>query len=313
MTKPATSVACDVSILIVGFRSRAFLAKAIGSIGNAASQVAHEVRFVNNSDDDSEQQVIEQFPSVIVVPSRGNIGFGAGNNYLAQGAKGRFLLMLNPDTVLEPNAVDILAAAAEAAPEFDILGGLSVDQNGQGLAPSRLEFPTLGSILRGIIGQGSLPLPDSQSSAPVPVDSVSGAFLLIRREVWDRLGGFDERFFLYAEELDLCRRLIAQGGKVGIVPQARVLHDISSGEPHSPSRVLYSMRGAATFYRKHFSPPYAFACLLAHWASCFGRFAVGGLLSPFSPRYAAISRGMREVSLCPWLWMRGYPKVRTPG
>jgi N-acetylglucosaminyl-diphospho-decaprenol L-rhamnosyltransferase len=301
-----------VSILVVGYNSQPFLADALDAVPLAAQRSDCEIRFVNNGDDRSEEFVGARYSNAVVLPSHGNIGFGAANNYLAREATGEWLLLLNPDTILEPHAIDIMLDQAKSQPEFGIIGGLSVSRKGDALAMSRLEFPSLGSIFRGAIGLGGgrqLPVSDTKI---LQVDAVSGCFLLIRRRTWEELGGFDERFFLYAEELDLCRRLHNSGGMVGIAPGARVVHDVGSGNAGAPARLLFSMRGSATYYRKHFSPAYAHACLLLHWLSCAGRYVAGSVLSPFNRRYKALALAlaMREVTLKPWLWYGGYQDRR---
>lgn len=296
-----------VSILIVGYNSLAFLPDCFGSIEQAARRHAVEIRFVNNGSDASEDWIACHFADAEVLPTRGNIGFGAANNYLSQAARGDFLLLLNPDTRLEPSAIDHLLEAALANPQFAILGGLAVSPAGVPLASSQLVFPTLGEILRGAIGQGGYEVPDMTSGETCEVDAVSGGFMLINRQSFAQLGGFDARFFLYAEELDLCWRWRKLGGKVALVPAARVMHDVGSGEAASPARLLLSMRGAATFYRKHFAFPLSHICLAAHWLSCALRFVAGTLTGPFSHHGRNLRQAMRDVALKPWTWWAGYP------
>jgi N-acetylglucosaminyl-diphospho-decaprenol L-rhamnosyltransferase len=297
---------CTVSVLMVGYNSGAFLAEAVGAVGPAVQHHSHEVRFVDNGTDGSEGSLGELFPHIDILPSRGNIGFGAANNYLAQGTASDWLLMLNPDTVLHPHAIDVLLEAAQKHPRFEILGGISVSRSGEPLPISRLKFPTFGSVLRGALGFGRDSLPSFADAEIVPVDAVSGGFLLVSRTAWERLGGFDERFFLYAEELDLCRRHSALGGQVGLVPGARMIHEIGSGDPGAPQRVLFLMRGTATYFWKHFSWPYAGACLILLWLSFVARFAVGALFLKVHPRCATWARSMRLVALKPWRWISGY-------
>ena len=297
---------CDVSILVVGFNSSAFLESAIGSIDRAVSRHSYQVLFVNNGTDRSDEAIVDRFSATTVLPSVGNIGFGAANNYLASEAKGAWILLLNPDTRLEPFAIDLLLEAAESDGSFDILGGLSISPTGKPLAMSRLEFPTLGRILSRAVGKRGPPLPLGDAEEIMKVDAVSGGFMLIRRDRWDDLGGFDEQFFLYSEELDLCHRLRQRGGRVGLVAAARVMHDVGSGAAANPARMLLMKRGSATFYRKHFPAPYAHACLAADWASCAVRFAIGSLLAPFNSRWARTAQSMRGVTLRPQSWYRGY-------
>ena len=131
--------------------------------------------------------------------------------------------------------------------------------------------------------------------------------MLIARDAWQALGGFDPRFFLYAEELDLCRRAAAGGWRTGLVPGARIFHDVGSGAPRSPARLVLQMRGIATYYRKHLNVLEARLCLLLHWLGCIERLAVAGLRAPFDRRQAMAARAFARVALCPQRWVGGYP------
>ncbi|MDE1467460.1 glycosyltransferase family 2 protein [Aurantiacibacter sp. D1-12] len=295
----------DISILIVGFNSKRYLEALIASISPAAPHTPHEVLFVNNGCDGSERIVEELDPSIHILPSKGNVGFAAANNYLAGSARGQWLVLVNPDTELERGALDALMQSARSISSNTILGGVAVDANGEALRQAQIRFPSLATVAAGAFGW-SPPALDLQQQAAIQVDAVSGGFLMIAREAWDRLGGMDASFFLYAEELDLCWRHRAAGGRVELVPASRFRHDVGSGDPHSPQRTLYSLRGIAHFYRKHHSVPYAWGLIALHWLSCATRLLAGGVASALGWKRHRLLRAFWRPALCPWLWMSGY-------
>ena len=288
----------DVSVLIVGYRSARFLPACLNAIPVALGDLEAELRFIDNGPDNGSAQLVrESCPAAKIIASRGNIGFAAANNLLADGGKGRWLLLLNPDTVPQPGSIARLVAAGDGSPEAAILAGPSFSPCGEELPMSRLAFPSLPGFARMIFGRS----PKSDT-----LDAVSGAFMLVRADVWRALGGMDDSFFLYAEELDFCWRARRAGHAIRFVDDARVVHDVGSGGKRSPRRALYSLRGAAHFYAKHYSPARAWSYRLLHWIAAWARFAPSLLLAPFAARYRERAHTWRAACLTPWRWMRGY-------
>ena len=307
----------DVSILIVGYNSSAYLDRCIGSIAPAIVKHSYEVLFVNNGTDESENLLAACHPRVRVFESQGNIGFAAANNYLADHASGRYVLLLNPDTTLYPDAVDILVDAAIQNPHFEVLGGITVGDDGTPEVRAQVVLPSLTTILRGLIGRAGQSVDLDPLASIVEVDALNGGFMLIRRECWFKLGGLDEAFFLYSEELDFLKRLRDRGGRVGQVSGSRIYHDIGSGEVYSPARVRFRATGNAHYFHKHFSTPYAYTCVALMWLEMMARHWGGRLLGVKNERYARMSRGFADVVRTPWTWMWGYnsagadPRKRT--
>jgi GT2 family glycosyltransferase len=130
--------------------------------------------------------------------------------------------------------------------------------------------------------------------------------MMIRRETWDQLHGFDEEFFLYAEDIDLCKRAVDQGRHLAIINSVTIFHDLGSGQYFAPQRLMFQMRGNAHYFRKHFSNPYVWLCLTIFWVSAMMRFVVGGVLGLRLEKYREMSRGFRDIALKPWLWWSGY-------
>ena len=296
----------DLSILIVGYDSSSYLAGCLGSIAGSISDHSYEILFVNNGTDGSENLVRSAFPQVRVLESLGNIGFAAGNDYLADHAHGRWLLLLNPDTRLYPGALDALLDTAALHSEYEVLGGVTMTGEGEPQMLSRLELPSFFTLLRALVIGAARPTLFQPASELLEVEALNGGFMMVRRDCWARLDGFDRDFFLYAEELDFFKRLKDAGGQAAQVVNSRMFHDFGSGDVFSPGRIRFLTTGNAHYFHKHFAPPYAYACVFLMWVIALKRYLGGAILGARSSRYARMSRGFAQVAKAPWTWMRGY-------
>lgn len=302
--------AVDVSILIVGYNSLEFLTDCLTSIEKACSRSHPEILFLNNGTDESEAFVQSHFPAVKVLPSEGNVGFAQANNRLATHASGRHLLLLNPDTKLMPHAVDLMVECADRMPAIGVLGALTLNEHGVPEEMALAALPSLSRLLGSILRIGLPKSIDPGLRGPVEITAVSGGCMFVRRDVWDSLGGMDQDFFLYTEDLDFCQRYISAGGKIAVLPESRVMHHVGSGQSFSPVRRRFMLFGNATFYHKHFSRPYAFACLFVLWAAYASRYVAGIILGRFSSGYKKMAEAYRFGAIYPQKWVGGY---KTPG
>jgi hypothetical protein len=247
-----TPTTVDLSIVIVNWNVRELLRRCLASIAGSdalfikglrsttestarTGQPWHaEVIVVDNaSGDDSVAMLAEAFPWVTVIANRDNAGFTRGNNQGLEMAHGRYLLLLNPDTELTPQAIHQMLAHAEAHPEIGILGPQLRYADGS-VQSSRRRFPTLATFfLESTVLQRLSPhnrvldryfVLDRPDDAITQVDWVVGACMLVRRTVVDTIGGFDEGFFMYSEELDLCHRAVDAGWQVVYFPPAVITH-----------------------------------------------------------------------------------------
>lgn len=296
----------DVSVLIVGYNSRSFLEKCLLTIPAAASDVRIEILFVNNGTDDSESFLRKNFADVTVLPSQGNIGFAAANNLLAAVARGRWLLLLNPDVELHPFAIAELHAVGTDHPDYKILGAFAVRADGTSDLRSLPALPKITELLKGAMGLSERMRQIDLTSRLVEVEAVCGGMMMVRTEAWRELGGMDETFFLYTEELDFCARLAARGGRIGLVPASRAFHDVGSGEGLSPKRIQFMATGNAHYYHKHFAPPRALLAVFLLWFSCFIRYAAGRVLGRRVARFATFPATYEGIVTRPWSWWRGY-------
>jgi GT2 family glycosyltransferase len=310
----------QVSILIVAFRSSDFIAECLLGIRRSAANTPHEVLLIDNGDDGTEALVRAQFPEVRIVPSPGNIGFGAGNNRLAAQARAPRLLLINPDVIPRGAAIDDLVEFAHAHPEAAAWGGRSFSPEGALDASNFLVLPRLRDFVKAPFGSlrsltsGGLP---ADASAPGYVDVLSGGFMMISADIWRELDGFDESFFLYSEEIDLFKRMKDLGHRAIVNPHVAVVHDTGGGQALSPTRFIYRTAGQMHYARKHFGGPGAFATACALWLVA-AKYVVGAAIAaPLMPsrakRLRAVGIGWRGVLLHPAQWWGGYRGRRQAG
>lgn len=259
----------DLSILIVTYNSRALIGPLLHRLQAEIATLTAEVVLVDNaSADGTVQAVREEHPWVQVIASARNLGFAAGNNLAARHAQGRHLLLLNPDALPEPGALRRGLELMDRHPRVGLAGGELRGADGS-RQPSARMFPTLRDeffTLSGLAARhpGSrlfarLDRRWADPDMPAQVDWIPGAFVFIPAAVWARLGGFDERFFMYYEEVDLCRRLRDAGLQVHYWPELKAMHiGGASARTVAHARVSragsqlesWRMRSALLYYRK---------------------------------------------------------------
>lgn len=272
----------EASILVVGYRSKEYIARCLAGALQASEGESVEILFIDCSNDGSEALVRERFPSVRVLPFQGNLGFARGNNLLARAARGSKILLLNPDAFCRDREIASLLRMSRDQPHAHVWSGITILPNGK-IDPGSMQ-PMLGArhLVLGMIGLGSRVRPGAvnlRRPSPQSVPVVTGAFMMVRAETWHRLGGFDESFFMYAEEVDLCKRVARDGDVLLCDPRIKLLHDTGSGARVTPTRILSRTRGNAMFYDKHFGPIWSTVCkllaLLFALSRVVGGWAVG--------------------------------------
>lgn len=252
----------DISIIIVSYNTRAMTLECIRSVLAQTTAVLYEVIvFDNASTDGSPEAIRANFPQIELIASRENLGFAGANNIAAMRARGRRFLLLNPDTVILNHAIDRLHEFADANPRLGIWGGRTVLSDGRLNPGSCWGDATLWSIFCFATGLTNL----RRSSAVFnpegyggwkrdsirAVDIVTGCFLLIDRELWKQLDGFDPEFFMYGEEADLCRRARKLGACPTITPAATIIHYGQSSEPDQAEQRIKVLAGRITLLRHH--------------------------------------------------------------
>ncbi|HVL82457.1 MAG TPA: glycosyltransferase family 2 protein [Actinomycetota bacterium] len=201
----------------------------------------------NASTDGSPDRIAAEHPGVALVRSPRNLGFGGGVNLGAREADEPYLLLMNPDATPEPAAIGRLVDLLERTPRAAAAGPLVLNPDGS-IQPSKRAFPSLWhSALHGLVGPfwTSNPgtrayiLADAPMDEPVRVGWLSASAVLLRRSAFDEVGGFDEDFFFFVEDVDLCRRLVDAGWEMWFEPRARVVHTWGGSWTKRPLRHLW--------------------------------------------------------------------------
>lgn len=250
----------DISIIIVNWNVRDLLDACLASIMRADLPDAEIIVVDCASADDSLTMLREKYPSVKVIALDENVGFTRGNNIGIQQAKGRYLFLLNPDTEIISNAIFQLFDYMEKHPEVGIIGPHTLNTDGSHQS-TRRRFPTpLTAIFESTWLQPYAPksIIDSYYATDIPntaiaaVDWVQGSAMMVRREVYEQTGGFDEGFFMYSEELDWCKRARDTGWKVVYHGEAKITHHGGkSSEQASASKHIYYHTSKLRYFRKH--------------------------------------------------------------
>lgn len=303
--------AVDVSVLVVAYNSAALIEACIASVAPACTAQSFEILLIDNGDGSTEALVRDRFPAVRIVPSRGNIGFAGGNNALAAHARGRYLLLLNPDMKLFPKAIDALFDGVAAHPEAAAWGGVTVDEQGRPDTGNAIPKPSLGEFAQATIGRSSATkLPPERLEHDGEVKLLMGGFVMFARPAWDAANGLDDRYFLYCEEVDLFHRLAEMGHRFWRIAAARGHHKTGHGEGASPMRVLYHAAGTTEFMRRHWSPPAAWLGRILFWIGSTERYLFGRVLGRWIPKFRPREDSYRLVACHPGLWWQGYHPER---
>ena len=254
-----------LTVVIVNYNVEHFLEQCLLSVRKASKAVETEVYVVDNiSIDGSVAMVKEKFPEVILIENKENVGFSKANNQAMRLAKGEYILLLNPDTVVEEDTFAKVVEFMDAHPEAGGLGVKMIDGKGAFLPESKRGLPTPSVAFYKIFGLSTL-FPKSKRFGRYhlgyldndeinEIEILSGAFMLMRKETLDKVGLLDEDFFMYGEDIDLSYRIILGGYKNYYFPKTKIIH--YKGESTKKSSVNYVFvfyNAMIIFAKKHFS------------------------------------------------------------
>jgi N-acetylglucosaminyl-diphospho-decaprenol L-rhamnosyltransferase len=283
----------DLSVSIVNTNSRELLLACLESLTGADAEI---VVLDNASEDGSAAAVRERFPDVRVLAQEFRAGFGANHNTVIRATTSRYVYVLNEDTTADDWAFARLLGYLDAHPRVAAVGPKLIYPDGR-RQDSAWRFPTPLVSALGLVTLGKAGVKQSHGDRARPVDWVTGAALLLRREALDRVGLFDEDFFLYSEEVDLQFRLRRAGWEVHFLPETTVVHYESQFSSEIPERRINEMwRSRHRYWRKHHSGAGARVAALATGA----QFAVRGALSPLARRDSAFRMRMRLHARNAW-------------
>lgn len=248
-----------ISVVIVNWNTCALLAKCIVAVEHEAAAISHDIWVVDNgSRDNSVAMLRRDFPHVHVIESRVNLGFAGANNLAIERSEGRYLLLLNTDAIVTPGSILALLDLAERTPRAGIIGAHLLNPDGSFQA-SYTNFPTLwqeflilSTIGRRLRGPWYPSHGPEEAKGPQCVDYVEGACMLVRRDALEDVGGLDEGYFMYAEEVDWCKRMAGGGWEVWYQPAAKVVHiGGASSANRKTSREADLYRSRVRYFRIH--------------------------------------------------------------
>ncbi|MCL6493981.1 MAG: glycosyltransferase [Ignavibacterium sp.] len=255
----------DLSIIIVNYNVKEFLKNLLHSIQKASQHLSIEIIVVDNaSDDGSVEMIREKFPDVILIANEKNLGFGKANNIGLKKAQGKYVLLINPDTLVAEDTFIKLIEFFETHPEAGMAGCKILNPDGTLQLACRRSFPGPWTSFTKVTGLSSL-FPKSKLFArynltyldenqTYEVDAISGSFMMLRKEVYEKVGGFDEQFFMYGEDLDLCYRIQKAGYKIFYVHSTQIIHYKGESTKRSSldeTKVFYN--AMHLFVNKHLS------------------------------------------------------------
>ena len=254
-----------LSIIIVNYNVKHFLQQCLQSVYKAIKNIKTEVIVVdNNSVDKSITMLNQHFPKIKLISNNKNKGFSKANNQAIKQAKGQYILLLNPDTVIQEDTLIKTVDFLDKNQKAGALGVKMVDGNGVFLPESKRSLPSPSSAFYKIFGLSKL-FPNSKTfgqyhlnylsqNKVTEVDVLSGAFFMIRKKIIDQIGLLDERFFMYGEDIDLSYRIQTNGYKNYYVPTTSIIH--YKGESTKKTSVNYIItfyKAMILFVKKHYN------------------------------------------------------------
>ena len=274
-----------ISTIIVNYNAGSLLRKCVDAL--LACPLDIEIIVVDNASSDASLDGLQDLSQVCVIRNPANVGFAAACNIGVQASSAPFLLFLNPDCFFQPDAIAPLLASLQSGDRVGMVGGLLVNEDGTEQGGGRRAVPTPWRSLVRAFGLQRFanrwpklfydfhlhkqPLPDS----PIEVEAISGACMLVKRDVMEDVGLWDEGYFLQCEDLDWCMRFRQKGWKILFVPDARISHAL--GACSQSRRVFvewHKHKGMLRFYRKFFRHQYPGVMMVLVAAGVWLRFGL---------------------------------------
>jgi len=304
----------DVSVVIVSYNTRELLRDCLRSVSDQSKEVAVEAIVVDNaSQDESQSMVKTEFPFVTLLENTENLGFAKANNLGIRASKGRYVALVNSDVVVLEGCLQRLVRFMDAHPAVGMVGPriLNADRS---LQPSCRTFPSLWNNFSQAIGLSRL-FPRSSffgdwsmkywaHDTVREVDALSGCFWMLRQKALDEVGLLDERFFMYGEDLDWCRRFHDAGWGVHFYPEAEAVHFGGASSASAPVKFFLEMQKAdLQYWKKHHGRfrqiCYAAIIFLRHTTRLLG-LGIGCLVCP--KRKPQVAQKIRNSWACiQWL------------
>ncbi len=259
----------EISIIIVNYNVKHFLEQCLMAVEKAKHALNIEIIVVDNASVDGSQAMVKKkFPQVRLIENSKNLGFARANNLALKIAQGKYVLILNPDTLIQEDTLLMLKNFLDEHPDVSAVGCKLINPDGSFQVASRRSIPTPWVAFTKIIGLsrifpksrifGKYNLTYISPDIESEVDVLSGSLMMIRKQIIDRVGYFDEDYFMYGEDIDLCYRIIKAGGKIYYTPKTKAIH--YKGESTKKGEFSYITNFYSSmliFINKHFKDHYS--------------------------------------------------------
>ncbi|MFD1179385.1 glycosyltransferase family 2 protein [Paenibacillus puldeungensis] len=259
----------DLSILIVSYNTCRLTLDCLQSVYDSRTVYTYEVIVVDNaSSDDSVEVIARDYPQVTLVKNSTNTGFAKANNQAMAIAKGRYVLLLNSDTIVQPDTFQTMISYMDEHLDLGATGCKVILPDGSLDKACKRGFPTPSASFYYAFGFSKL-FPDNprfnqyqlgylDPNDTYPVDCLVGAFMLVRQETIAQIGGLDETFFMYGEDIDWCYRIKQAGWGIQYYPETYIVHYKGASSRRKPFKIIYEFHRAMwVFHRKHFKKNYS--------------------------------------------------------
>ena len=301
----------DLSIIIVNWKSSAFLSPCLASIYASGLRISFEIAVIDNASFDGCDNLLSQrFPEVRFLQSKENVGFAGANNRAFAGSTGSTVCFLNPDTILKGTALQTLYSALHGISHAGAVGALLFNGDGSLQTSCVLPFPTILNQaldiewvrrrfpLAGLFGTSAI---FPRTKAPRTVEAVSGACIMVRRTTFVEVGMFSSDYFMYAEDIDLCRKIRMAGHRIYLINAAEIVHFGGGSSKEQKSRLFSAILIRESNYRllrKFRSSRYALMYRLS--LGGMGLMRIAGVFLILVPATLA-GRGRTVVEIA-WRW-----------
>ena len=275
-----------ISVIIVNYKVGDEICQLLRSLMQAELYEKTEIIIVDNASSDNSSEIVTTvFPNVTWIPLKNNIGFGKACNVGVQNSRGKYLLFLNPDTLVSENTLRVSVDFLDSHPDVGIMGPKIINPSGSFQPQCRRSFPTPFNAFVYLSGLsklfsksklfGQYNLTYLNPDTGMEVDAISGSFIFIRHSLFKEIGGFDKAFFMYGEDLDICARCREHGYKVWYNPETQIIHFLGR------SCIKNKIRSRMAFYEAMiiFSKKYrhSYGAFFPGWLITIGAFFLAGL------------------------------------
>lgn len=283
----------DLSIVIVNWNTKDFLKNAVNSVIETVKDIEYEIFIVDNNSTDGSTELIKneiKGENIIPIFSETNLGFAGGNNIAIEKSKANAILLLNPDTIVKENVIINTYKELMSNEKYGVCGAKVLNVDGTIQKACRRKIPTPKDAFFKLFGISKLfknteyfnryNVGNKSEDEFLDVDSVSGAFLMIKKEVIDKIGMLDDNFFMYGEEMDLCVRASNEGYLIRYCPVGEIIHYKGESSKQLGFKATYEFyRAMRLFYKKNLSKKYNFLLNILVYAGIYLLMGIALLLN----------------------------------